>query len=112
MFGTSSSHGNSRVSTPFAGICTASTDSAAQAANTVLCGICQDSVPCTEAFALNCRHWHCQDCWQGFVHNAISERLVTFCCPQPGCKFVVTQEMQKFLADDAHLLEAKAVLTK
>jgi hypothetical protein len=108
LFGTSS-HSNSRVSTPFAGITAADPDPAAMKA---LCGICQDSVPSAEAFALNCRHWHCEDCWQGYVHNAINERMVTYCCPQPGCKFVVTQEMQKFLADDAHILEAKAVLTK
>jgi len=80
--------------------------------SSVMCGICQDSVPPMEAFALNCRHWFCTSCWEGYIHNAINERQVTYCCPFPDCKYVVTRDMQDYLCDEPHAMDAKNALIK
>jgi hypothetical protein len=77
-----------------------------------LCGICQDRVPQNESFAVHCRHWHCEGCWQGFIHSAINDRSVVYNCPQPNCKYVVPQDMQSFFADEVHVHEAKGALIK
>ena len=37
----------------------------------VECGICLDSVPPHEAYALTCEHWFCADCWRGYLRNAV-----------------------------------------
>eukprot|EP01034_Spumella_vulgaris_P021920 gene21920-27998_t len=68
--------------------------------STVTCGICQDSVPNIEAFALTaCQHWFCADCWKGFIESRVHDRQVTFCCPFPECRMLVVQDMQNFFCD-------------
>lgn len=84
----------------------------AEAAETLVCGICQDTLVPTEAFALTCRHWYCEGCWQGYIHNAVNERSVTYTCPHPDCKFIVTSDMQCFFCDEEHNINARTVLIK
>lgn len=78
----------------------------------VTCGVCLDSVPGEEAFALNCRHWYCSDCWKGYIDNAVNDRSVNYHCPSPDCKMLVTQEMQQFFCDKFKFLEARSVLIR
>lgn len=78
----------------------------------LLCGICQDTLVPAESFALTCRHWFCESCWQGYIHNAVNERSVAYCCPQPDCKFAVTSDMQNFFCDEEHSADARTVLVK
>lgn len=46
-----------------------------------------DEVPISQAFALNCGHWFCADCWTAFLTSQIRHgaQCVTTTCPGMSC---------------------------
>lgn len=57
----------------------------------VTCKICYESYPVKSMHASMCDHYFCQECWEGYVANAISEgpAALNLRCPLPDCKAAV-----------------------
>ena len=68
--------------------------------NEVECGICLDTVVATDAYALNCKHWFCGDCWRGYLQSALGGTggcgVLPF-CPQSKCKMIVPLDLPEML---------------
>ncbi len=80
--------------------------------NSLYCGICGDTVLGENAYALPCCHYYCNECWEGYFHNAIYDRQVKIKCPKPNCIYTCTFEMIAFISPPNDLKEAKSVLLK
>ena len=69
----------------------------------VECGICLDSVPPHEAYALTCEHWFCADCWRGYLRNAVGGGAAGGIsgespqCPQSKCCMRVPLDLPEVL---------------
>lgn len=61
------------------------------AAMQVTCQICFESYPLKSMHASMCNHYFCEECWEGYVSNAISEgpAALNLRCPLPDCKAAV-----------------------
>jgi hypothetical protein len=87
-------------------------NSPADRSNSLYCGICGDTVLGENAYALPCCHYYCNECWEGYFHNAIYDRQVKIKCPKPNCMYTCTFEMITFISPPNDLKEAKSVLLK
>ena len=72
----------------------------------VVCGICQDKFPGKEVYALNCFHWYCEECWEGYLGSAIGCRETRIKCPEPGCNMIATPDMYSFFCNQATVEES------
>lgn len=69
----------------------------------VECGICLDYVPAEDAYALNCKHWYCSDCWRGYLSSSIGVTGgaggggVLPLCPAARCQMLVPLDLPEML---------------
>jgi hypothetical protein len=65
----------------------------------VECGICLDNVPSEDAYALNCKHWFCGDCWRGYLRSSVGDTGggVLPHCPAAKCHMMVPLDLPEML---------------
>ena len=84
----------------------------------VECGICLDSVPAEEAYALNCKHWFCTDCWRGYLQSSIGGTGggggggVFPLCPASKCRMLVPLDLPEMLGPPELYQDAYRALLK
>ena len=83
--------------------------------NEVVCGICLDNVLATDAYALNCKHWFCGDCWRGYLRSSFGGTggcgVLPF-CPASKCKMKVPLDLPEMLGPQDLYQEAYKALLK
>ena len=81
----------------------------------VSCGICLDTVRAADAYALNCKHWYCGDCWRGYLQSSIGGTGgggVLPLCPAAKCKMLVPLDLPEMLGPPELYQEAYKALLK
>jgi IBR domain, a half RING-finger domain/Zinc finger, C3HC4 type (RING finger) len=84
----------------------------------VECGICLDTVPAEDAYALNCKHWFCGDCWRGYLQSAIGGTGrgggggVFPSCPAAKCRMLVPLDLPEMLGPPELYQDAYKALLK
>ena len=79
------------------------------------CGICLESVPAEDAYALNCKHWFCSDCWRGYLSSSIGVTGggggVLPLCPAAKCQMLVPLDLPEMLGPpELYQIAYKALL--
>ena len=67
------------------------------------CLVCYEDITDDNSFALDCKHFFCNDCWVEYLRASTLD-LYTTCgqtCPQKGCSLVIQYSVWKTLADAA-----------
>ena len=81
----------------------------------VVCGICLDIVLATDAYALNCKHWFCGDCWRGYLQSSLGGTggcgVLPF-CPASNCKMIVPLDLPEILGPTELYQKAYKALLK